>query len=531
MKQRTALLTLLALLAVETFAQQPDTIRIPSIEAVREQNDWLVGENPVALSMNGFRSFSVAEAAYQHQAGTFGNPTFPTSTDCYAVRSESYQTLGNVSLYGKLSYALTKRQHQNWNGMTTTGDGDLAMDSYGRTGSHWSAANLCDSVSGNQRAERYELAGAFSLPLRQHWLIGTRFDYHVEQTAKDTDPRNRNQWMEWQLIPGAAYKRGPLRLGISLLYAHRKEGVDYQYVGSHITYPVFVSYPLGFFGTLSGSEPIHWQYTGHEVGGALQMGLIRSCIRFFQQLGGSIIRQSVESNRVENRCQSETEGWQLAYLARVACLLPHVRHEWAVEADYHQSRSYDPLQRQEVGGPWQTYGRVLRSTRHEGLCRLTYGYHRLRDTWHSRFSVLSGITFRQTESALLFYPAEYTQSLHRLTADVTLNRNFLLSSAQLDFSVGGCYGTGGGSLQNEKQWGGQTQPDIRLWQNTEWQQQVYRYEIVSRWQMNASLTYTRELVRSPLRWFVCLMGQYGRDTETLAQNHGSKVAAQIGVLF
>lgn len=530
MRQRTVLLALFFLLAVATFSQT-DTLRIPSMEVLRGQNIWLVGDNPVALSMNCFRSFSVAEAMYQHQAGTFGNPTFPTSIDRYVVCSESYQTLGNVSLYGKLSYALTKRQHQNWNGMTTTGDGDLAMDSYGRTGSHWSAANLCDSVSGNQRAERYELAGAFSLPLRKHWFIGTRFDYHVEQTAKDADPRNRNQWMEWQLTSGAVYEHGYLRLGASLLYAHRKEGVDYQHVGSHITYPVFVSYPLGFFGTLSGSGPINWQYTGHEVGGALQMGFVRSRIRFFQQLGGSIIRQSVESNRVENRCQSETEGWQLAYLARVACLLPHVRHEWAVEADYHQSRSYDPLQRQEVGGPWQTYGRVLRSTRHEGLCRLTYGYHRLRDTWHSRFSVLSGITFRQTESALLFYPAEYTQPLHRLTADVTLNRNFLLPSAQLNFSVGGRYGTGGGSLQNEKQLGGQTQPDIRLWQNTEWQQQVYRYEIASQWQLNASLTYTRELTSSSLRWFACLTGWYGRSEESLAQKNGSEVAAQIGILF
>lgn len=534
MKQRTVLFALFTLLAVVAFSQ-PDslrapsteaihslatetTVRIPSMEAVCEQNDWLAGANPVALSMNRFRSLSMAEITYGHGAGALGNPLLPASTDRCAISSESYQRLGNVSLYGKLGYALTRRHRPNWDGMTV--------------GSHWSAVPLCDSISGNQRAERYELSGAFALPLGRHWLIGTRFDYHVEQTTKDTDPRNRNQWMEWTLAPGIGYECPRLRLGLSLLYARRTEGVDYQHVGNHVTYPVFVAYPLGFFGTLSGSEPINWHYASDEAGGALQMSIVRpQRMRLFQQLGGSLVRQSVEGNRVENRQQSETEAWQLTYTARVTCLLPHARHEWAARADYHQSCSYAPLQRQQAGAPWQTYGRVLRSTRHEGLYRLTYGYYLLRDAWQPRFSLLSGITLRQTESALLFYPAEYTQPLHRLTADVTLNRNFPLPSAQLDLSVGGQYGTGGGSIQNEKQGDGQTQPEIRLWQNTELQQQVYRYEVASRWQLNASLTYTRELAHSPLRWFVRLAGQYERGTEQLAQPHGSEITAQVGILF
>lgn len=542
MKQRTALFALFALLAV-TALSQPDSlrapsteatyppsteaVRIPSTEAVREQNDWLAGANPIALSMNRFRSLSVAQATYGHGAGALGNPLLPTSTDRYAVSSESYQRLGNVSLYGRLGYALTRRQEMNWNGMTTNDRVTNPIAS-----SHWSAVPLCDSVSGNQRSERYELAGAVSLPLSAHCLIGTRFDYHVEQTAKDTDPRNLNQWMEWTLTPGIGYERHRLRLGLSLLYARRTEGVDYQHVGNHVTYPVFVAYPLGFFGTLSGSEPINWHYASDQAGGALQMSIVRpQQMRLFQQLGGSLIRQSVESNQIENRQQSETEAWQLTYTARVTRLLPHARHEWAAHADYHQSRSYDPLQRQQAGSPYQTYGRVLRSTRHEGLYRLTYDYHRLRDAWQPRFSFLSGITLRQTESTLLFYPAEYTQPLHRLTTDVTLNRNFPLPSAQLDLSVGGQYGTGGGSLQNEKQGDGQTQPEIRLWQNTELQQQVYRYEVASRWQLNASLTYTRELAQSPLRWFVRLVGQYERDAEQLSQPHRSEITAQVGILF
>lgn len=515
MKQRAALLILFALLAISAFSQS-DTLRIPSMEAVRRQNVWLAGANPVALSMNDFRSFSVAEATYTHQAGALGNPMLPASADRYAVRCESYQTLGSLSLYGKLGYALTNRQRLNWSGMT---------------GSHWSAANLCDSVSGNQRAEQYELTGAFSLPFGRHWLIGTRFDYLVQQTAKDTDPRNRNQWMEWQLTPGISYERNRLRLGLSLLYIRRKEGVDYRHVSSHVTYPVFVAYPLGFFGTLSGNEPINWQYAGHEAGGALQMSFVRPQMRLFQQLGGNLIRQNVESNRVENRSPSETDAWRVTYVGRVEHLLPHARHEWAVQANYHQSRSYAPLQRQEVGGPWQTYGRVLRSTSHEGLYRLTYGYYHLRDAWHPHFSVLSGVTFRQTESALLFYPAEYSQPIHRLTADVMVNRNFSLPSAQLDLSVGGQYGTGGGSIQNEKQLDEQSQPDIRLWQNTEWQQQVYRYEVASRWQLNTSLTYTRALVQSSLRWFVRLSGYYERGAKNLAHNHGGEIDAQIGILF
>ena len=45
-----------------TVSAQTDTLSIPSTEEVYRQNYWLTGTNPVGLSFNRFRSFSVAEA-------------------------------------------------------------------------------------------------------------------------------------------------------------------------------------------------------------------------------------------------------------------------------------------------------------------------------------------------------------------------------------------------------------------------------------------------------------------------------------
>ena len=269
-----------------TVSAQTDTLSIPSTEEVYRQNYWLTGTNPVGLSFNRFRSFSVAEASYSHHKGNFGNVSIPASADIYSVYSESFQTVDKVSIYGKIGYTQFQNRQQNWNGMT---------------GDYWQAVNLCDSISGKQRSEEYQLAGGFSLPVHPRWLLGAKADYRVQLTAKDTDPRNKNQWMEWRLTPGVGYLYGNLHLGASLLYVRRKETVNYQNMGSHTTYPVLVAYPLGFFKTLSWGENVNWYYSGQEVGGALQLHFNRGSFQLYQDISGSAAWQTVESDRIKNK--------------------------------------------------------------------------------------------------------------------------------------------------------------------------------------------------------------------------------------
>lgn len=59
-----------------TVSAQTDTLSIPSTEEVYRQNYWLTGTNPVGLSFNRFRSFSVAEASYSHHKGNFATSVF-----------------------------------------------------------------------------------------------------------------------------------------------------------------------------------------------------------------------------------------------------------------------------------------------------------------------------------------------------------------------------------------------------------------------------------------------------------------------
>lgn len=69
-------------------------------------------------------------------------------------------------------------------------------------------------------------------------------DYKVQMTAKDTDPRNKNEWSEWILMPGVGYRLGNHTLGLSLMYADKKETVDYRNMGTHAVYPFFCGIPL-----------------------------------------------------------------------------------------------------------------------------------------------------------------------------------------------------------------------------------------------------------------------------------------------
>lgn len=97
-------------------------------------------------------------------------------------------------------------------------------------------------------------------------------------------------------------------------------------------------------------------------------------------------------------------------------------------------------------GTWHSLGKVLRSTSRINEYGLTYGYYRLYNEWNSRYSIVSGIDFKQTKGQLLFYPAEYTQTVHRFTAYSTFTRNFLLSNARIDLAIGAECGKGGGTM-------------------------------------------------------------------------------------
>lgn len=513
MRSREVLFGFLFSLSTMVSAQT-DTLHIPSIREIYKHNNWLAANNPVGLSFNRFRSFSVAEAGYSYHNGNLGNVSIPASTSIYSVYSESFQMVSKVSLYGKIGYTQYQNGGQNWNGMT---------------GDHWQAINLCDSISGKQRSEQYQLAAGFSLPVHQHWLLGAKAAYQVQLTAKDIDPRNKNQWMEWQFTPGMGYMYRDLQLGASFLYTHRKETVNYQNMGSHTAYPVLAAYPLGYFKTLSVGENVNWYYIGREVGGSLQLGFNRGPFKLFQEVGGSVINQAIESNRIQNRKEGESNIWQIDYKGKLQRVSPLFRHEWVWQATFGHVNNYDPLQHQTESDTWQSDGKLLRSTRRTSRYALTYEYDQLRDAWHPRFSIFSGISYYQAESALLFYPAKFTQPIHRFTVHATFVRNFLLPNALLDLSLGGEYGTGGGSILNEKQLqSGENAPEIPLWQNRNRLQQVFDYETMARWGMNASITYTRS---APFSWFI----RAGFNLECIPQyvirENSQKIEVRIGLLF
>lgn len=515
MKKRIGLSSLLVGLVLSVCAQT-DSIRITSIEVIRRHNYWLAGENPVALSYNSFRNFSIATAGYEHTGGNFGVVTDPAAVHLYSAGSESFRQLGAVSLYGKLDYTQSHLRDISWNGMT---------------GSDWQAVNLCDSVAGNQRSEQYRLAGALSVPLHARWVVGGGFGFKARLTAKDTDPRHKNQWMELLLTPGIGYRHEKFRLGASLRYKKSKEEVDYRNVGTHITYPFFVAYPLDFTQTIPQGEALTWYYSAKEVGGGLQLDLTTGALQLFQQISAGVMGQEVLSNRILNRSEGETDVWRAAYTGKLGWGRRPYRHEISLQAGFREAKSYDNLQRQGSNGFWDSYGRVARSEYRVADCGLTYGFYRQRDAWNQLYSVLVGVGYEQEERVVLFYPLVYSQPVRRFTLHVTVARQWVLPGGVLDLSVGGGCGVGGGTLLKEKTQDGQTAPQIPLWQNHELLQQAFAYQTAFRWNLTPSVRYTRFIPASPLAWFIGLSGQYERSDQSMEAPGKSHVSGSLGLIF
>ena len=180
-------------------------------------------------------------------------------------------------------------------------------------------------------------------------------------------------------------------------------------------------------------------------------------------------------------------------------------------------------------GKWHSSGKVLRSTSRINEYGLTYGYYRLYNEWNSRYSIVSGIDFKQTKSQLLFYPAEYTQTVRRFTAYSTFTRNFLLSNARIDLAIGAEYGKGGGTMIAEKQLqSGQNTPAIKLWQNMDRLEQEYNYLTEPRWALHLSLTYTHTV---SFTWFARLTMGYENASKNLFNSNKENISVQIGLFF
>ena len=113
MRSREVLFGFLFSLSTMVSAQT-DTLHIPSIREIYKHNNWLAANNPVGLSFNRFRSFSVAEAGYSYHNGNLGNVSIPASTSIYSVYSESFQTVNKVSLYfNNLQYTAAPSADEN----------------------------------------------------------------------------------------------------------------------------------------------------------------------------------------------------------------------------------------------------------------------------------------------------------------------------------------------------------------------------------------------------------------------------------
>lgn len=513
MKRRLTIFLLL-LLAVSGVWAQSDTLYIPSMEEVYRQNYWLSGSNPVGISFNRFHSFSVAKAGYSNQNGNLGNPSHPASAHTYHLFSESFRKIEKVALYGKLGFLNQHKNDINWNGMS---------------GNNWHGMNLCDSVAGNQRSEQYQLEGALSLPFGLHWQAGARFDYLVETTAKDTDPRNKNQRMEWKLTPGIGYIHKNLRIGASLSYINRKEDVDYQNVGTHIIYHFLVAYPMGFYKTLPRQNQINWKYAARETGGALQLEIRNKPFLFFQEVSGKITKEKIVSDRINDRKENETDGWQIEYKGCFSKSSAFNRHTWDWQVCLNRFLNHDPLQQQTGAGTWDSYGKVLRSSDMTKNFLFTYRYELLHDNWNPFCSVTAGFNFRQEKSDLFFYPVTYTQPVRRFSINAAISRNFFFPHGHLDCLLGGQYGKGGGSIMNEKQsHSSQSSPDIKLWQDQERFLQEFRTRTEPRYSVHSSITYTHT---SSFSWLIQVSGNYEKAYRNKTDTNTKYISIQIGLLF
>lgn len=437
---------------VLTLEAQPAATRM---EEYRDRSLWLQTANPVGLLFNDASSFSVAEANYRFTSGDLRTAAEATSIHHFQVQAESYRSLKQIRLYGRLGYENSSQNNRQWQ---TTLQPEAHLINFG------------DTVAGQQTVETYHISAGIALPLAKGWYIGSQVDYYARTGRKHIDPRNENDQIDLTLTPGILYRRESFGIGAQATYQRIAEKISYAIFNGE-SYDLRTFYPLWFGANESFQNGINAarSYEEERFGGALQLW---GKGRRYEWLSECRYTEGLEKCdiRAENGLRAgETERQELNWNGQIRLL---GRNQHTFRPAYHRlaRTGYDNLQSQPEQSTelsYLQYGRTKRSAIMNDLLSLDYTLLTTPNNLSGYQKVNARIEWQREQTQFFVYPATFTQTIRNIAFGAHYTRQFFIRQNSIEVMGGATYRKGSGHLPEVKAEEGYPLPEIKILQKND----------------------------------------------------------------
>lgn len=475
-------------------AGEPDAKNRYDFGFIEQTNPWLTSSNGAGLRWLTISNTSKAEAYFTKSNGDFKNYSESADSYQFGLNTESYYTLGKVTLYGKIAY-------DNFMGQDMTGS--VWIDPYDAP---FNIVEFYDKDAGEKNREHYRVAAGVGYDLARALRIGARFDYGATNYTKRKDLRHTNTQLDMNLSLGLTYTFcGRFTLGADYIYARKIEELKFDTFGTTDQQYYVLIAPGAFYGNweqyggrgyteASYTPPLFNEYQGAAVQLAYNSDRVDAFYEFTYKS-----RDGYYGFRHNNYRPyfTEHESDQFRHKIYAALKGEHSVHSVTASASYEALKNYEMVYetgRDEGGNYYLDYfGRNLNADRETltvtGRYQSAWGI----EGYMPRWSVtVDGLYWQQNVTASLF-PFYRDQKIRHAAVDVTLHRTFFAGSNLFGVSLKGGYAKGGGFEYAD---GTYLEPSAStvVPKQTEWyMHREFEYLTASRFNGSIAARYTRML--------------------------------------
>lgn len=477
------------LVAVSASAQNlsPD-VNYYSFNRLESVNPWLSGSNPAGLAFNAIDISSI-DLFYMNENGGFRNVWDGKKNDSFGFSTKSYKKVGQVYLYGKMSFDYAYQNEKGWGGNVYPWSTPLMM---------------ADNITGQQRRERYNIDAGLSIPLGEKFLLGVSANYWGISNAKMRDARNENNYMELEATPALIFKSGPVNLGLSATYGRKSEYIKYSLHGTiHNPYVYFFRGLWFADRQLMMNTSIDRQYTDNVWKGAFQAELIFGPdIRFFNEFSMQYSDQSQDQARSDSEGVTYGSNDRLGYDYKGALVIRggNIDHNVNLKFSTFDLLSYVNVVALESAGTGTNTthtvprGRIRDYSENYMGFGAEYKLHAKRTEWNSCWDMTLGAEYFKWDKTYYVFPIEYFQQIKNTRIYANFNKNILCrGTGTVDAGIGLGYTIGGGVMNDERIPEGSLKPSGSFTQELELLEKYYHYMADDRLDLNAVVRYNHFL--------------------------------------
>lgn len=253
------LLAINGILSAQTADRKVNTIATRSqLDLLPYYRVWCNAWNPAALDLYDTIDYHMVETAYSDAKSLLKYTTDPGEIGEFYVMTKGVKRVGRIVLDGEFRYNYNIYNELLYNG--TFRFDPLYPYSVG------------DSVDGRQSMEEFNLNANLSYLISDKLSAGINARYSSGVGAKNIDPRNLTDNMEFETGPGILFHLNRTSVGIAASYLLTSTEISYKVVGDLKTI-IFEQLGLGFADDQKEITSASYGYFGKGLKGSVQFGI------------------------------------------------------------------------------------------------------------------------------------------------------------------------------------------------------------------------------------------------------------------